>query len=371
MSRLILIISSEFPPGPGGIGQHAFSLSKALIDEGYQVRVLSPADYATEEEIRAFDHKQSFTIKRYSRQSGWYTYIDRIRITFEEIRNSNVSTVILTGKFSLWQGVLMKLIYPDIKTLAVLHGSEVNLANRFLRWFTHKSIAIVDVIIPVSSFTKSLIPQWILQSHKQIEVIPNGIDQSPFSIKALSNIKLKGHPRLLTVGHVSPRKGQHRVIKALPNLLKRWPEIHYHIVGRTKNQKVLEELASQLEVHNHITFHGRIPEHQSLGVFYEQADVFMLLSENQPDGDVEGFGIVALEANLQGIPVVGAKYCGVEEAVNHLSSGYLVDGEKPDEIVVGVNFCIENRTELRQGAALWVEKHRWATIVKQYLKLLD
>ena len=365
------IISSEFPPGPGGIGQHAYDLAKVLAENGIRIKVLSPADYTTDREVAEFDSRQTFDIKRYPRGWGPFTYLNRLQITRSVLRSGAFSTVLLTGKFSLWQGLLIKLLYPNIKTLAVLHGSEVNLSNRLLRWFTHRSIAVADVIIPVSRFTWTLLPSWISKGHNNIQIIPNGIDQKHSDSDIGTRVNLIGTPRLLTVGHVSPRKGQHRVIKAFPLLLQQWPDLHYHIVGRPKNQAALEVLAESLGVRNHITFHGRVPEHSSLTNYYTQADVFMLLSENQPDGDVEGFGIVALEANSYGVPVVGAKYCGVEEAVDHQRSGYLVDGDKAEEILEGVQYCLSNREQLQIGALEWVKAHQWSEIVKRYIPLLS
>lgn len=371
MNQQILIISTEYPPGPGGIGQHAYSLSKALHTEGYNVHVLSPADYATPDEINDFDRCQPFKIDRYARKGQLLTYMIRLLITRSTIRRIQPSAVILSGKFSLWQGLLIKRFYPKIKTLAILHGSEVNLAKPLLKCLTHQSIDAADTIISVSKFTKSLLPDWIQRKHPNIQVIPNGIDMPVFSEERNSHIPLNGTPRLLTVGHVSPRKGQHRVINALPKLIAEWPKLHYHIVGRPINKAELEAKAIQLGVRDHITFHGRVPQHHALGKYYSQADVFMLLSENQPDGDVEGFGIVALEANLNGLPVVGAKYCGVEEAVSHMMSGYLVDGDNPNEILEGVKYCLANKEYLEKGAKAWVQAHQWPSIISQYSALLD
>lgn len=370
--RNIVIISSEFPPGPGGIGHHAFSLAKALVGEGFAVKALSAADYATQDEVLDFDRSQSFEIHRYPRFGGWYGYFVRLWMTFKHLPKSDIKMAILTGKFSLWQGLLIKIFFPKIRTLAILHGSEINLASRFLRWITHRSIFSADILVPVSHFTKSLLPQWILQRHRFIQVVPNGIDTTfQGKWKESNSLSLEGYPRLLTVGHVSPRKGQHRVIKALPKLISVLPDLHYHMVGRPIDQYILMDLARRLGVEHHITFHGRVPEHSNLLAYYSQADVFMLLSENQADGDVEGFGIVALEANQLGVPVVGSKYCGVEEAVYHMHSGYLVDGGSSDEILEGVEFCLANREKLQEGMASWVDQHQWVTIVKQYKKLLS
>jgi phosphatidylinositol alpha-1,6-mannosyltransferase len=184
-------------------------------------------------------------------------------------------------------------------------------------------------------------------------------------------VKLDGYPKLITVGHVSPRKGQHRVIRALPALIKKFPNLKYHIIGRSVNQRDIENLAFKLGVVENIEFHGRIKDHNDLKGYYRVADVFMLLSENQTNGDVEGFGIVALEANLNGLPVIGAKYCGVEDAVSHENSGYLVDGNNVEEISLALQKVIENRKILSPRAKQWAEEHDWRIIVKQYTSLIS
>lgn len=365
--RKILLISSEFPPGPGGIGYHAYSLCVCLNDIGFYVVAMSPADFVSEKEVLEFDVVQNFQIIRYPR-IGWKTYLNRWKITKEFLAENNIDTVILSGKFSLWQGWLIKIFFKDQKTLAILHGSEVNLNNSILRKFTHLSINAADTVVSVSNFTRDLLPDWI-KKQREITIIPNGIFLH--RIKSLSTESLlEGFPILITVGHVSPRKGQHRVIQALPKLKNLYPEIKYHIVGRPVYQSNLEALAEELGVQDHIQFHGRIKNHDDLGCYYQESDIFMLLSENQNDGDVEGFGIVALEANERGLPVIGAKYCGVEDAVSHGISGLLVDGNDINEICEAVKYCIDHGCELSEGAHKWAQQHQWKEIVKEFEVLL-
>lgn len=365
--KKILLISSEFPPGPGGIGFHAYSLCVSLVDIGYKVVVMSPADFVSSDEVVEFDSVQQFDIIRYPR-IGWKTYFHRISMTRVYLKQNQISTVILTGKFSLWQGWFIKLFFKKQNTLAILHGSEVNLKNRILRKFTHHSINKIDTLVAVSNFTKDILPSWI-KLKREIQVIPNGIFLDE-NVTYQNQIKLDGFPKLITVGHVSPRKGQHRVIKALPQLVKLFPNIKYHIVGRPVNQGKLEKLADELGVNKHIQFHGRIQNHSDLSLYYSSADIFMLLSENQPDGDVEGYGIVALEANEQGLPVIGAKYCGVEDAVDDGNSGYLVDGNNVEEICNAVVKCMDQKDRLAAGSKQWTEKHQWKEIVKTYEALI-
>jgi phosphatidylinositol alpha-1,6-mannosyltransferase len=367
----ILIIASEFPPGPGGIGHHAYSLAKALQSNGYMVNVMTPADYALTEEVRYFDSAQTFGITRFLKSGRLTTYIQRVITTFKFLKKERGDiSVILTGKFPLWLGLIIKQFFSSRRTLAILHGTEVNLPNLLLRKLTHKAIATADIIVPVSEFTKSLLPSFLLENHKKIIIIKNGIDNVWSKNGVREKSKFEGYPALLTVGHVSPRKGQHRVINALPKLITKFPHIHYHVVGLPLTQNSLQILAKNIGVMEYVTFHGRVASHTDLQFYYESAEIFMLLSENQANGDVEGFGIVALEANLHGLPVIGARYCGVEEAVSHGFSGYLVDGDNADNILEGIIYCLEHKTDMYNNCKLWANQHHWSEIVKQYEKLL-
>jgi phosphatidylinositol alpha-1,6-mannosyltransferase len=347
-------------------------LAVSLEKREKNITVLTPADYATTSDILTFDSNQPFKIIRFPR-IGWRTYWKRIDMSVRQIKADKPAYVILTGKFALWIGLFLKTRFRKLKTISILHGSEVNLPNPLWRWLTHRAIHASDEIVAVSHFTKSLLPDWILQK-RHIRIIPNGIlpdvlqEQNSHEVSERS---LSGFPRLLTVGHVSPRKGQHRVIKALPEILKTYPDAHYHIVGRPIQENQFFELAKTLLVERHVTFHGVASSHAELASFYKAADVFMLLSENQPNGDVEGFGIVALEANLFGVPVIGAMYCGVEDAVLSEQSGYLVDGNDIKEITKAISNCVEHQEHLRQGSLDWAFRHNWEIIINQYLELLN
>lgn len=137
-------------------------------------------------------------------------------------------------------------------------------------------------LVAVSHYTASIIPAWIRKS-KNISIIPNGIDCQRMDRKLTESVplNLQGSPILLTVGGVTPRKGQHRVIRALPEIIRSYPQACYHIVGLPIYQKQFEELAIQCGVQEHIVFHGVCPTWEKLTEYYKAADLFMLLSENQ------------------------------------------------------------------------------------------
>lgn len=368
----ILLISSEYPPGPGGIGNHAYSLSKELARNGFNMFVVSDADYVRRDDVEAFDKQlpRNLIVKRVIR-AGIITYFRRVIYSYQIIRREKINRIIVSGRFSLWCGALLKVVAPSVKVVAVLHGSEVNAGGFILKSFTDWSIGKADLIVPVSEFTYSLLASRL--KRKPYVIIPNGIDCSEF--KELNDISEKrlipGNPALLTVGNVTPRKGQHRVIKALPQLIQRFPRIHYHVVGLPSTQDNLEILASNLGVLEYITFHGRLATREMLADMYKSADCFIILSENQPDGDVEGFGIVILEANYFGLPAIGAEGCGIEAAIKNNYNGMLVNGDDGEQITNALDYIMKSKTAFFNNAKLWASQHDWTEVVKKYLEVLD
>ncbi len=368
MKQKILLVSSEFPPGPGGIGHHAWFLAKQLSKNvDFELHVIAPDDYTSEAARNSFDSAQLFNVFRFERM-GKLTYILRVLKLTRLLKLHGYTHFLCSGKFALWMIWIQKLFLPNARTLCILHGSEVNLSNIILRKFTHQSISRFQRIVSVSQFTQSLLPKWVISTHKGLVVIPNGLDRSDMSL--MGDIDLQGKPALLTVGHVSSRKGQHRMIQALPEVLKKFPKAIYHIVGRPLEQEKLIQQATALGVADKLIFHGAVGAHGQLWDYYQAADIFILLSENQPNGDVEGFGIVALEANAVGTPVIGAKYCGVEEAVAEGKSGVLVDGNSAEEIIQAVDYCMKHQVSLKFSSQRWAKAHDWEIIGSRFLELI-
>ncbi len=368
MNKRILLVTSEFPPGPGGIGHHAWFLAKQLsANPDIEIHVIAPDDYTSLEARKSFDEGQPFQVFRFIKL-GKLTYILRLLTLVKLLKEHRYTHIWSSGKFSLWMIWIQKLFLSKANTLCILHGTEVNLNSKILRRFTHQSIFRFQSIVSVSKFTESLLPDWILNRHKGLRVIPNGLDKSDLVLTG--NKKLDGRPALLTVGHVSPRKGQHRMIKALPEVLQKFPNAVYHIVGKPLDQVKLTQLAIALGIEDKVVFHGAANEHALLWDYYNAADIFILLSENQSNGDVEGFGIVALEANILGTPVIGAKYCGVEEAVNNRESGVLVDGNNAEEIVQAIDYCMKNQAILKVSSQEWAISHDWDIVAKRFFELI-
>lgn len=360
----ILFLCSEFPPQPGGIGNHAHQLALAFVSEGKKITVIADRRSFDGKSEKEFDNQLPFKVERVKRKKIIFlSYLDRFLKALILIKS--VDTVIASGKFSLWMVYFLKLFYHK-KYIAIIHGSEVLLSNKLLRKFTNSSLIKFDTIIAVSNYTKSLISDLKLDN---ITVILNGFT---ISEKQTVNSTYKNPEKLnlITVGNVTKRKGQHNVVHSLPLLLESYPELHYHIVGIPTEKEKLYSLAKELGIENHITFHGLVSEKEKRELILSSS-IFIMLSEATSGGDVEGFGIAILEANALGIPAIGSKGCGIEDAINDGLSGVLVDAQQPIEVFEAITKINNNYEEFSDNAIQWSENFSWDKVVKQYLEVID
>lgn len=360
----IVLLTSEFPPLPGGIGNHAYGLAEQLCNTGYRVSVIAD-QRDTKNSEEAFDTKLKSKICRVSiSKPRVFMYLKRIWVCYKLAKSADV--LICSGKFPLWIGAILKP-FISTETVAIIHGTEVNFSDSKLRKSIHWSLKRFKKIVAVSNFTKSLVEDLKLQN---IKVIPNG-----FSIKELSNrekvsVVLKGYPKLLTVGSVTERKGQVNVIKHLPQLLKEYPNLHYHCVGFKMETEKFQQVAKSLKVSDHITFYGHV-SHSALREFYTNSDICVMLSQTTETGDVEGFGIALIEANYFGLPTIGAKGCGIEDAVSNHKSGILIDTYDSEAFSNAVKTILEDNTYYKTNAKIWANDHRWEEVIKRYVDYIE
>ncbi|WP_310992266.1 glycosyltransferase family 4 protein [Aequorivita marina] len=356
-----LILTSEFPPQPGGIGNHAYHLAKGLQENGYEVKVMCDTRSASGTEEVNFDENLAFKLERIPRQQMLlFSYFNRIKTAFSLCRNSEV--VICSGKFSLWLGGLLSFFFNK-KFIAVIHGSEVLLPNIALRKLTDLSLKRFDKIIAVSNYTKSLVAHLNL---KNTAVIPNGFEMQVQKSKLFKDEPV---PVLITVGNITQRKGQHNVINALPVLLKQYPDLKYYIIGIPTEKAKLEKLALHLGVERAISFKGKVSEQEKLELL-QQADVFVMLSETTKTGDVEGFGIAILEANALGVPAIGALGCGIEDAIKEGVSGKLISNKEPQQFEAALTEILDNYQAYSQQAKTWSQNFSWEKVINHYLQIL-
>ncbi|MFD2550406.1 glycosyltransferase family 4 protein [Bizionia sediminis] len=362
--KRILLVTSEFPPQPGGIGNHAYYLALYLTKKDFNVTVVADQRDSENASEIAFDAALPFAVTRIAiKRFRFLMYFNRVVKTLSGFKKAD--TIIATGKFSLWAVAACSLLYKR-QTLAVLHGTEVNFKSLMLRKSINLALKQFNKITAVSRYTRQLVAHL----EKEVTVIPNGIDLNAWPQTKEATNSLHGFPIITTVGRVSERKGQKQIIKILPELLKQYPNAQYHCVGIPTEAPQLQELAANLGVANHVKFHGALT-HTNLKHVLGATNIFAMLSVESTSGDIEGFGIAILEANAMGIPAIGSRNCGIEDAISNGYSGFLVSSNHGQEFCVAVAQILSKEAAFKQQARHWAEQHDWQQIIKKYVALIS
>lgn len=170
-----------------------------------------------------------------------------------------------------------------------------------------------------------------------------------------------GDTLLLSVGRLQRRKGHDLAIDAMARLKPLLPGLRYVIVGNGEERTRLEGLVARHDLGDRVAFAGAVPE-AMLPQYFAASDVFVM--PNRQDGaDIEGFGIVFLEAAASGRPSIGGNSGGVPEAVDHERTGLLVGGTDPVELAGAIERLARNPDERcamgRAGRARVLERFTW------------
>jgi phosphatidylinositol alpha-1,6-mannosyltransferase len=225
--------------------------------------------------------------------------------------------------------------------LLYAHGEEILIAlsSRKLAWLLPRIYRGAAAIIANSHHTKTLLQNIGLDTSR-IHVIHPGVHIQSFcaSSEAAQHIRQKHYlgvaPMLLTVGRLQRRKGQDMVIQALLHIRQRIPQVKYIIVGTGEELATLTTLAQELGVQDSVVFAGSVSD-QELGAYYAACDIF-IMPNRQIGGDIEGFGMVYLEAGAAGKPVIGGINGGTDDAILDGVTGIRVDGNSSFEIANAV-----------------------------------
>jgi phosphatidyl-myo-inositol dimannoside synthase len=325
----ILIVSSEFPPGPGGIGTHAQQLASGFASLSWKPLVLTSQDYASDEEIDRFNQVQPFPVVRFRRIGNPLPEaLYREALLGRWIRRHNAQVLIASGSRSV---ILLagRVHERKLPWIAVAHGSEVagpaGWEARAVRWAFGRATSVVCV----SDFTRQQLGSAGVAAPRTL-VIPNGADHTRFVLLPAEDARavrrelgLEGTRLLITVGNVTERKGQDTVVRALPAILREAPSTHYLVAGLPTKGEELQNLARELGVADRVHLLGRT-EAGLLVRLLNAADVCVMTSRRTSSGEVEGYGIAAVEAALCGLPSVVAGGSGLAEAVQDRVTGLVV-----------------------------------------------
>jgi phosphatidylinositol alpha-1,6-mannosyltransferase len=179
---------------------------------------------------------------------------------------------------------------------------------------------------------------------------------------------------IVSVGRLVHRKGQDFLIESMPQILKQVPDAHLLLVGQGPYRAHLEKLVSKHSIHTSVTFIGRI-QYKDLPRYICVGDVFAMPSRSRFAGlEVEGLGIVYLEASACGLPVIAGASGGAPDAVIEGVTGFVVDGTNTSQIAKrAVELLINEELRRSMGSAgrAWIEKEwRWQIWASKFSELL-
>lgn len=267
--------------------------------------------------------------------------------------------------------LLLKLTRGTPYAVSV-HGLDIQLQARrsFLRRFIVRQVLQhAQFITSNSAFTASLLNSWGIPQSRRVVVLPGVDAPAKVSIGGVEEFRaryqLVGKLVLLTVCRLVRRKGVDDVLAVLPELQRKFPDLTYVVVGDGPERTRLEKLAHQLRVS--VLFAGAVDE-PALNTWYQMCDVFVLTPKDDPT-DVEGFGMVYLEAQAAGKPVVATRVGGVPEAVG--DAGLLVTSTM--ELQTALHELLISpaaRESLGQQGSRRVQGFTWAgqaAILRRYL----
>lgn len=333
-SQGLLLLSELFPPAIGG--------SAVLFGEIYS-RVETPVTVVTDG-IKMDDYglRRPRSLWRYMRLAL------RLRRSARQVAMVHCGRVLPEGLAAL---LARRLGGPRYACWA--HGEDIGFAltSRELTLLMGMVFRGADAVFANSINTRRMLLELGIAPDR-LEIVYPGVDTSRFrpdidATQVRQRIAPGDEIVLLTVGRLQTRKGHDLMIQAVRHLTHvRSRMLRYVIVGDGGERCRLEALVDECDVRQYVTFVGEVAP-ELLPLYYAACDVFALPNRAE-QGDVEGFGIVFLEAAASGKPTVGGRSGGVPEAMTDGVTGLLVSGTDVEELAATIERLMDSES-LRQG----------------------
>lgn len=339
MSARVLLITNDFPPRDGGIESYLRDFCARLNPENLVVLASTRSGMVQQ---RAYDATLPYRVYR-MRDSVLLPLPHVARRAAEIIRTERIDTV--------WFGAAAPLsLLADAcrsagasRIVATTHGHEVGWsmlpgARQLLRRIGNS----VDCVTYISRYTRGRIAS-AFGPNVAFERLPSGVDVHRFAPDPQAGLEIRRRhgidsncPLIVCISRLVRRKGQDMLIRALPDILAHHPDAMMLFVGVGPLRNRLEELADELGVTDRVVMAGKV-SFDDLPAYYNAATVFAMPARTRGGGlDVEGLGIVYLEAQACAVPVIAGSSGGAPETVIDGETGIVVDGNSLREVADGI-----------------------------------
>jgi phosphatidylinositol alpha-1,6-mannosyltransferase len=361
--RKTLVVTNDFPPRPGGIQSFVHNL--LLRRPPGSVVVYAPAWKRAAE----FDAAQPFPVVRHP--TSLMLPEPRVLRRAREIVSAEGCDSVIFGA-----AAPLGLLAPALRRsgierfVAITHGHEAGwaqlpVAARLLRRIGDD----VDVLTYLGEYTRARMARALsAAAAARMARLAPGVDETVFragsgGAAVRDRLDLAGRPVVVCVSRLVPRKGQDTLIRGWPRVRRAVPDAALLLVGGGPYRSALERLAAETGVASSVRMTGSVPWEQ-LPAHYDAGDVFAMPCRTRRRGlDVEGLGIVYLEASSTGLPVIAGDSGGAPDAVLAGETGLVVNGRSADGVADAV---ISLLSDPKRAAAMgekgrsWVERDwRW------------
>lgn len=265
------------------------------------------------------------------------------------------------------------------RVLVYVHGEEITTDNPYDKGHdrARRALSAADAIIVVSRFTLDAVRALVGdKADTRLKLIENGVDNTRFKPMPKRQDLLEAYGLdngfvFVSVCRLLEKKGIDKAIEAFAQIAQTDPSCRYLIVGGGPYETALRNLADRVGVADKVTFTGEV-EQEALAAHYALGDVFLMPNRALPNGDTEGFGLVFLEANACGLPVIAGSDGGSTDAVRHGYNGLVVDGQSTADIALAMRRLrndVELRLRLREGALEQATRAGWTEKVGMFLEI--
>jgi phosphatidylinositol alpha-1,6-mannosyltransferase len=357
----VLLVTNDFPPRRGGIQSYLVELVSRLATTGEHTLTVYAPQW---KDAETFD----------ARTAGYHVvrHPGTLMLPGAGVDIRMRRLIAEHGIDTVWFGAAAPLGLlahrarqaGATRVLASTHGHEVGwsmlpVARSVLRRIGEDS----DVVTFVSRYTRARFAS-AFGPHAALEHLPPGVDTDRFRPDPASRAELRSRfglgqrPTVVCLSRLVPRKGQDMLIRALPSIRQRVNGAALVIAGGGPYLAALRRLADRFGVSDHVTFTGGVPA-ADLPAYHAMADVFAMPCRTRGAGlDVEGLGIVFLEASATGVPVIAGSSGGAPETVRHNKTGMVVDGRSVNQVADAVS---ELLADPDRAAAMGAAGRDWVT----------
>jgi len=366
-----LLFTLEYPPFFGGVSSYYFNLVNCWNKK---------IDVAP---IIVLNNNDNLLINNKLPALKWLPAIFQL---WRSIKKNNIDHVIVGHLLPLGTATYFVAKFLPIKYSVILHGMDLAFAIKTPR---KKSLAIkvlnkAENIICSNSFVAQLAKEFVTDENK-IRVVTPGLDVEDILNNKLRDTKiletelvakynLQDKYILFSSSRIVKRKGMDQVIKSMPKLISLAPNLVYVIGGAGPDEEYLKQLANSFpqQIKSRIIFLGKTTEEEKW-TWFNLCNTFIMPSRNI-EGDFEGFGIVYLEANLAGKPVIAGDSGGVRDAVIDGVNGILVNPENLEDIIEAIVTLVKNKEVSQklgeQGRERVIKEFSWENKIEEVKKIV-